>query len=235
MHWRRKWQPTPVPVVRGGGPAGAPGAAGPPPWPRASFIPGGGGSASLPGSVTRVPSEIQPCHLGPPRRSQECHARGSCLGSSLHSQNVPLLGTQPVMKSGPQPGQVSPRQPSARGVGEGWLPRALALLGRPGQPFLRGPPRSTRTDSSAHCALPPLHERRRGPLDDQPLAVPPPCRSASSLSLTLQGRGTQLTSSLSLPTSASLSDAPVLLASPLSPALPFRRHRRRIPGSGATS
>ena len=93
-------------------------------------------------------------------------------------------------------------------------------------------PRSTRTDSSAHCALPPLHERRRGPLDDQPLAVPPPCRSASSLSLTLQGRGTQLTSSLSLPTSASLSDAPVLLASPLSPALPFRRHRRRIPGSG---
>ena len=93
-------------------------------------------------------------------------------------------------------------------------------------------PRSTHTDSSAHCALAPLHERRRGPLDDQPLAVPLPCRSASSLSLTLQGRGTWLTSSLSLPTSASLSDAPVLLAWPLSPALPFRRHRRRIPGSG---
>lgn len=133
-----------------------------PPWPRASFIPGGGGSASLPGSVTHVPSEIQPCHLGPPWRSQECHNCGSCLGSSLHSQNVPLLGAQPVMKSGPQPGQVSPRQPSACGVGEGWLPRAPALLGRPGHPFLRGPAPAPPTLTLLPTAPSPLYTRGGG-------------------------------------------------------------------------
>lgn len=152
-------------MVRGGGPAGAPGVARPPPWPRASCIPGGGGSASLPGSVTRVPSEISPCHLGPPWRSQECHARGSSLGSSLHSQNVPLLGAQPwvpVMKSGPQPGQVSPLAAQC--------PRSWGRLASQGplaarqtrSPVPQGSrTRSTPTDSSACCTLAPLHERRR--------------------------------------------------------------------------
>lgn len=104
--------------------------------------PWGGDSAFLSGPVTRALSEISPCHPGPPWRSQKCHTRGLCLGSSLHSQNVPLLGAQPwvpVMKSSPQLGQVNPRQPSAHGIGEGQPPRAPVLLRRPGPPVPRGP------------------------------------------------------------------------------------------------
>lgn len=152
-------------MVRGGGPAGAPGAAGPPPWQRASCIPGGGVSASLPGSVTRIPSEISPCHLGPPWRSQECHACGSSLRSSLHSQNVPRLGAQPwvpVMKSGPQPGQVSPlaaQCPRSWGRSASQGPRAARQTR---SPVPQGScTRSTPTDSSARCDLTPLNERRR--------------------------------------------------------------------------
>ena len=131
------------------------------------------------------------------------------------------------MKSGPQLGQVSPRQPSAHGVGEGQPPRAPVLLHTPGPPVPWGPGPAPPALTLLPTAPSPSARDGVGlacPWDDRPLSAPPSCPRASSLSLTLQGCGAQLTSPLGLLAPASLSDAPVLLASPL--ALQLRRHRR---------
>ena len=139
----------------------------------------------------------------------------TCVGAGMPLELVapcePLATEEPVADKGPlvlhTPGPPVP-------WGPGPAPPALTLL-----PTAPSP--SARDGVGLAC-----------PWDDRPLSAPPSCPRASSLSLTLQGCGAQLTSPLGLLAPASLSDAPVLLASPLALQPGDTGDPGSIPGSG---
>lgn len=187
-----------------------------PPWQRASCIPAEALCLSLPGSVTRIPSEHHPVIWVPHGGLKNVTPCGSSLRSSPQPDRPPArrpaLGAPHEKR--PQPGQVSPGSP-VPGVGAGRFPRAPRSAD-PGHPLLRGPAPALQPPLRLFCPLrlTSARERRRvslDPLDDQPLAMPPLCPSASSLSLTLQGCRTQLTSPPASPLPPH-SDAPWLVA-----------------------